>query len=215
MNTMEAVLVRRGSARLLQALQACCVRRGSAPSPRITVRGLIEHAAQLAGVDSEMIYGRRQLRWVVDLRRAIVLVAKEHTELSYPAMGSVMGGRDHSTMINLKHTGEDKRARDPEFAAFVERLWAAAECEPFGPRAWVPEPLAPEPETPLLDQEPELPGDHEAEIAEIDVRTACSSRLLIQAIRREFPERVVACVDYVRAPRQETIRLGYSMAVAD
>lgn len=122
-----------GSATLLRAIEV--VGPPEYPPARVQVHGLVQHLAAITGVPAEKIEGPGRHRALVDLRRAVTFVAREATDLSYPVIARLMNGRDHSTMINLRRTAEVLIARDPDFAWLVERLWAAAECAPFGPDA--------------------------------------------------------------------------------
>lgn len=136
--------VARGSRALLVGIEAARVRGELAPpadvQPRPSVRGMVRHLARLTGNPPGLIFGRCRRKASVDLRRAVTVTAREATGLSFPALGRLLGGRDHSTMIHLLETGEAKIARDAEFAALTERLWAAAEAEPWGPHGAEPDP---------------------------------------------------------------------------
>lgn len=103
---------------------------------RITIRALVHHAARLTGQSEVDILGPRRTDPLARVRHAVVTVALWQAEaegyaISLPQIGRALGGRDHSTAINSRERAKDLLPRDPEFAWFVERLWAAGECDPF------------------------------------------------------------------------------------
>lgn len=120
----------RGSAALLAAIKREHPERGAR---RVSVRGVVRHAALLTGLGEEVITGKRRFRAIANVRRAIVLVVCEHRRHSYPEIGQALGGLDHSTVIHARKTGEALLERDPEFAKLVAELREATRAEPFGP----------------------------------------------------------------------------------
>src|SRR5690606_5161943 len=73
--------------------------------------------------------------------------------------------------------------RDPEFAAFCERLWAATEAEPFG--MMLAEVVAPEPE-------PEPEPECDASTRQTRAAHEAGSRALLAALQISYPERFAA-----------------------
>lgn len=200
-----------GSKALAQAVSFAGSGSEQDPPARPTVRGLTQHAAAISGLAPALVTGRSRKRAVVDVRRAIAAVARECTALSYPLIGKFMGIKDHSSVLHLCRTAEEKAAREPEFGAFLERLWAAGECEPFGPGVTRRRVIIAEPAVPLLDETPPEPEDFGP--AQYDFDTVRGSDRLIAALRREHPERMPECVDFPRKPRRESVRLGYCREV--
>lgn len=206
-----------GSTELLRAIQAARSDGHTSPAPRATFRGIVRNAAVLAEMPVQKILGKSRFRPEVRVRQAIVWVALRATKLSTVDMGRRLGGRDHSTIINSRDQGEDFYKRDPEFAAFCERLWAATEAEPFGMMlAEVVEP-APEPE-PVTEAKPakvwrtvkvrhepgeyvphsaldwKLEAEPECDPASVRNRAAheAGSRALLAALKISYPERFAA-----------------------
>lgn len=133
-------MIAEGSAALLEAVLREHPERGEVQAvPKLSVRGLIAHAARLSGVPIEVIESPSRRRSLVDLRRAVALAGRQvlgpdgEAVLSFPMIGRAMGGRDHSTVIHYCATGEALAARKPAFAWFSERVFAHGECEPLGP----------------------------------------------------------------------------------
>lgn len=149
--TLCARCVIDGSTELLRAIHAARPKGHASPAPRATFRGIVRNAAVLAEMPVQKILGKSRFRPEVRVRQAIVWVALRATKLSTVDMGRRLGGRDHSTILHARDQAEAFYERDPEFAAFCERLWAATEAEPFG--MMLAEVVAPEPE-PVAEAKP-------------------------------------------------------------
>ena len=86
----------------------------------------ITAVAAAFGIAPEKLLGPSRTRHVVDARQVAMYVLREGRDLSYPAIGAALGGRDHTT---VKHAVEQVRARMAERPALrrgVDRLVAGA-----------------------------------------------------------------------------------------
>lgn len=97
---------------------------------RARVADIITLAAEMAAIDRKVLVGRSRFRRVVRVRQACMLLARENGH-SYPTIGR-MFDRDHSTIIHGCEVAEDYTARDPVYAAFVDRLRVSAKtAQPY------------------------------------------------------------------------------------
>src|SRR5262252_7097148 len=55
-------------------------------------------------------------------RQVAMYLCRKHTDTSYPAIGSMFGGRDHSTVIHASRTIEKKIKEDPNMQNTIEKL---------------------------------------------------------------------------------------------
>lgn len=194
---------------------------GASTEPgRPVVIGLVRHAALLAEIAEERILGRGRQAVLARLRHAVVWATLSQVEaggfvMSLPQIGRALGGRDHSTIINSRERAEALVARDPEFAWLCERLWAAAECEPWGPaKGYLPPDLkeaAAALASPLAEED-----DDEEDDANDEARADCAMRqvseALFDALRREHPDKVRPLPP--TRPRAEAARAGYVRVAA-
>lgn len=130
-----------GSKALLHALDGARFGLGqglASPAPRISVRALVRHAAVVTGIAAEDIVSKSRRRPRVMARKALAWVARTVTGISWERIGAAMAGRDHTSMMYLADSAKWHIDHDPEFAWLVERLWAAGECEPWGPGRTAP-----------------------------------------------------------------------------
>lgn len=70
------------------------------PKRSVSVKNIIAKIADFYGVDEASMYAKTRRREVVKPRQIIMYVLREDFNLSYPAIGSVFGGRDHTTVIH-------------------------------------------------------------------------------------------------------------------
>lgn len=88
-----------------------------------TVRAAITAAARLSGVSSEEIIGRAKVTHAAHLRFAVIIAVRSRkSPPSFPMIGRMLGGRDHSTIYNGLRRGRELVRNDDEFAAFVLQL---------------------------------------------------------------------------------------------
>jgi hypothetical protein len=91
---------------------------------RYFIGGIIKHAAEIWNVAPADIVGKRRLARFCAVRGAVVIIARELTELSTPQIGVVLGGRDHSTVINAARSAAQLAQSDPIYALNLATLRA-------------------------------------------------------------------------------------------
>ena len=62
---------------------------------------------------------RREFVW---FRQAAMLIARRHTNRSFPEIAAVMGGRDHSTIVHGVQAAEARTVTDSDFRLLVSRI---------------------------------------------------------------------------------------------
>lgn len=89
---------------------------------RVLMSDIIAETAHVFGVTVEDLKGTDRTVKYVYPRHVCGYLGKRLTSLSYPQIGRALGGRDHSTIIHAYHRTEERAARDPEFAAYVDAV---------------------------------------------------------------------------------------------
>lgn len=158
----------------------------------------------------DLIVGKRRFKKFIRWRAAIAWLARSHVvvqprvrgrraqPISYPQIGEVLGGRDHSTVIGLVAAAETLRRSDREFRDLTDK-WSATLNELGAPGLPVPEPVPAETTAILVaspfalamsaNRKPKndlSPDDGDA------FDRLRGSQALLAALRREFPERCAA-----------------------
>ena len=70
------------------------------PKRAVSVKSIIVKVAEFYGVEEASMYAKTRRREIVKPRQIIMYLLREDFHLSYPAIGSVFGGRDHTTVIH-------------------------------------------------------------------------------------------------------------------
>lgn len=133
---MRAEMTRRASAKLLRALwrdHSPILRRLRGEQTPKRVRkpyefdpprraiDIVGHVASAFGLDAEDITGKDRGAHLVDARSVVAKLLRERNH-SYPQIGVVLGGRDHSTIINLIDKFDIYERRNPLVGMAFEEL---------------------------------------------------------------------------------------------
>jgi chromosomal replication initiator protein len=70
------------------------------PTKTVSVKHVVSKVAEFYGIDEESIYEKTRRREVVRPRQVIMYILREDFSVSYPTIGSKLGGRDHTTVIH-------------------------------------------------------------------------------------------------------------------
>lgn len=70
------------------------------PQKSISVKNVVDKVANFYGIDEESIYEKTRRREVVRPRQVIMYILREDFNISYPTIGTKLGGRDHTTVIH-------------------------------------------------------------------------------------------------------------------
>ena len=76
------------------------IKSTSKPKRSVSVKNIIVKIADFYGVEESSMYAKTRKREIVRPRQIIMYILREDFHLSYPAIGSVFGGRDHTTVIH-------------------------------------------------------------------------------------------------------------------
>lgn len=90
------------------------------PTPPFSIMGVILAASKVTSVSVLDLCGPRKFAKLVRIRAAIYYVARPY--YSFPHIGRIVGGRDHSTVINGLTIAERYMAKDWRFHSLVESI---------------------------------------------------------------------------------------------
>ena len=89
---------------------------------RSTPEQIVERTAELWNVSVEDMKSKRRTRMLVVPRQVAMYLIKTTLDLPYTDIGSIFGGRDHSTVIHSVNKVEAQMAADPTFRSRVRVL---------------------------------------------------------------------------------------------
>jgi chromosomal replication initiator protein len=98
------------------------LRSFSRPSKTVSVKHIVSKVAEFYGIDEESIYEKTRRREVVRPRQVIMYILREDFSVSYPTIGTKLGGRDHTTVIHSCEKVKKEVLADLEFAKEIQDI---------------------------------------------------------------------------------------------
>jgi chromosomal replication initiator protein len=98
------------------------LRSFSRPTKTVSVKHVVSKVAEFYGIDEESIYEKTRRREVVRPRQVIMYILREDFSVSYPTIGTKLGGRDHTTVIHSCEKVKREVASDPELAKEIQDI---------------------------------------------------------------------------------------------
>lgn len=89
---------------------------------RVTVARILDAVSAAYGFTAEQLRGRGRTKELAAARNAAVYAIRRLTDLSLPAIGRELGGRDHSTIISSLDRVEKDIASLPQYARSMDAL---------------------------------------------------------------------------------------------
>ena len=92
------------------------------PQKNISVKNVVDKVAAFYGIDEESIYEKTRRREVVRPRQVIMYILREDFSISYPTIGTKLGGRDHTTVIHSCEKIKREVIVDSELAKEIQNI---------------------------------------------------------------------------------------------
>jgi chromosomal replication initiator protein len=92
------------------------------PQKSISVKNVVDKVAAFYGIDEESIYEKTRRREVVRPRQVIMYILREDFSISYPTIGTKLGGRDHTTVIHSCEKIKREVIVDSELAKEIQSI---------------------------------------------------------------------------------------------
>jgi chromosomal replication initiator protein len=92
------------------------------PQKNISVKNVVDKVAEYYGIDEESIYEKTRRREVVRPRQVIMYILREDFSISYPTIGTKLGGRDHTTVIHSCEKIKREIIVDNELAKEIQNI---------------------------------------------------------------------------------------------
>jgi chromosomal replication initiator protein len=98
--------------------------KGYAPrtKPDITTEYIQRFVSEKYGVSISDLLGKRRTQNIAQTRQLAMYLCRRLTGCSYPEIGALFGGRDHSTVIHAFRVMEEKMQEDAVFKSDIDKL---------------------------------------------------------------------------------------------
>ena len=98
------------------------VKSSARPKRAVSVKHVIGRIAEFYNIDEDSLYAKTRRREVVRPRQIVMYVLREDFHLSYPAIGTVFGGRDHTTVIHACEKVRGELQEDGELKLQLDEI---------------------------------------------------------------------------------------------
>ena len=92
------------------------------PKKTVAIKDVIKTIADHYGIEEEVIYEKTRRREIVRARQVAMYILREDFNISYPLIGSKMGGRDHTTVIHSHLKIKEGLKTDPSLLQEIEKI---------------------------------------------------------------------------------------------
>ncbi len=92
------------------------------PKKHLALEEIIKIIAGFYSTDPEDIYKKTRKKEIVNIRQITMYILREYFNISYPAIGKEVGGRDHTTVIHSYEKIKEKLKTDPSLVQEIEQL---------------------------------------------------------------------------------------------
>ncbi len=92
------------------------------PQKSISVKNVVDRVAEFYGIGEDSIYEKTRRREVVRPRQVIMYLLREDFLISYPSIGTKLGGRDHTTVIHSCEKIKREMAVDSTLAKEIQSI---------------------------------------------------------------------------------------------
>lgn len=94
------------------------------PKKHLALEEVVKIIAGFYTMDPEKIYEKTRKKEIVYVRQVVMYILREYFNISYPAIGKEIGGRDHTTVIHSYEKVKEYIKDDPNITQEIEQIRA-------------------------------------------------------------------------------------------
>lgn len=98
------------------------IKNSTRPRKSLAVSDVVDKVARYFDIEPSSIYEKTRRKEVVKPRQLIMYILREDFQVSYPAIGQKLGGRDHTTVIHSCEKIKREVKEDPELEEEVSQI---------------------------------------------------------------------------------------------
>ena len=98
------------------------IKNSTRPRKSLAVSDVVEKVARFFDVDPASIYEKTRRKEIVKPRQLIMYILREDFQVSYPAIGQKMGGRDHTTVIHSCEKIKNELKKNQELEEEISQI---------------------------------------------------------------------------------------------
>lgn len=98
------------------------IKNSSRPRKTLAVSDVVDKVARYFDIDQASIYEKTRRKEIVKPRQIIMYILREDFQVSYPAIGKKLGGRDHTTVIHSCEKIKEELKSDSELEEEITQI---------------------------------------------------------------------------------------------
>lgn len=98
------------------------IKNSSRPRKTLAINDVVEKVARYYDIEQTSIYEKTRRKEVVKPRQIIMYILREDFQVSYPAIGKKLGGRDHTTVIHSCEKIKNELKRNDELEEEITQV---------------------------------------------------------------------------------------------
>lgn len=98
------------------------IKNSSRPRKTLAVSDVVDKVARYFDIDQASIYEKTRRKEIVKPRQIIMYILREDFQVSYPAIGKKLGGRDHTTVIHSCEKIKEELKSDSELEEEIAQI---------------------------------------------------------------------------------------------
>jgi len=98
------------------------VKNNIKPKKHLAVEEIVKIVAGFYNIEPASIYEKTRKKEIVYVRQIVMYILREYFNISYPAIGKDIGGRDHTTVIHSYEKVQEKMKENPELQEEIAQL---------------------------------------------------------------------------------------------
>jgi chromosomal replication initiator protein len=98
------------------------IKNNSRPRKTLAISDVVDKVARYFDIDQVSIYEKTRRKEVVRPRQIIMYILREDFQVSYPAIGKKLGGRDHTTVIHSCEKIKGELKDNPELEEEITQI---------------------------------------------------------------------------------------------
>ena len=88
----------------------------------VSIPDIVKNISTYYNITEDFIYNKTRRKDIIKPRQIIMYLLREDFDISYPAIGEKLGGRDHTTVIHSYEKIKREMAGDPRLAKEIEEI---------------------------------------------------------------------------------------------
>ncbi|HEY4508706.1 MAG TPA: chromosomal replication initiator protein DnaA [Candidatus Paceibacterota bacterium] len=98
------------------------VKNNTKPKKLVSTKEVIKTVAEFYNIEEQLIYDKTRKKEIIKPRQIIMYILREDFNISYPAIGEKLGGRDHTTVMHSCEKIKNDMARDDVLVQEINQL---------------------------------------------------------------------------------------------